>query len=150
MYLSVLIALDVTQFIWIIIVFWSEMLISTVFLFVFFCCFSPLLKRRWPVDVGGTTFQNSQNSSTPSSLWCENVTIKYQHCTSFIMVWCQHQFGGVLNSRRVATARSLDSWTRSCTLSCTHTICWLQWDHPYRNTSGGRNIWPSCKWWVHF
>lgn len=95
---------------------------------------------------GGISFQNSQNSSIRSSLWCANDMIKYPHYMLYIMALCLSPFGGVLNLHLVVTRLSSVSWIPLCTSSCTPITCWPLWDPKYRNICGGRNISPFCKW----
>lgn len=47
---------------------------------------------------------------------------------------------------QVVIVHSLVFSILSYILSCTLTICWPLWDQIYKNTYGGRNIWPLFRW----
>lgn len=57
---------------------------------------------RWREAAGGITSPSLQSSSIRSSLWCENVTIRFPRCMSSTTASCRFPSGGELNSPQVS------------------------------------------------
>ena len=100
----------------------------------------------WLTCVGGIISANSPSSWTPSFSFCVKSLTKSPICMWFTTASCRPPFGGVSNSRPVATLRSSECSTPSFTSSCTRTTCWPPWAPSIKSTCGGRSIWRRCKW----
>ena len=105
-----------------------------------------LMRLPWRTCAGGTSSASSLNSWTPSSSSCAKRTTRSPTCTLSTTAWCRLLAGGVSSSLPEVTAPSSVCSTPSSTWSCTATTWWLLWDLNTRNISGGRSIWPPCKW----
>lgn len=76
----------------------------------------------------------------------KNITLLYQ------VDWLQNKnlahfsrINLVFFFSQAVTVRSSVCLIHSYTSLCIRTTCWPHWDPTYRNTCGGRSIWPRCK-----